>query len=130
MIINEKNISPIAKSEVPAMIDKYIDSIEKAYPDLRVEKYYVNDMGQNNDVLMVNKSLVFRFPKYEQGIIQLKRETAILEYIKNTVTTPIPHPIYHSFLKPEPGEVFTGYEFIDGVPLWKERLQSIQGLNQ
>ncbi len=107
------------------MVNKYIDNIKEVYPDLSIENYYANDIGQNNDVLIVNKSLVFRFPKYEQGIIQLKKETEVLEYIKNIITTPIPHPIYHSFEKLKPGEFFTGYKLIDGVPLWRESLQSI-----
>lgn len=52
---------------------KYIESIKQIYPDLTIENYYPNEIGQNNDVLIVNNSLVFRFPKYKQGIIQLKK---------------------------------------------------------
>ncbi|MFJ7183166.1 phosphotransferase family protein [Lysinibacillus xylanilyticus] len=85
-------------------------------------------MGQNNDVLIVNKSLVFRFPKYKNGIIQLRRETAILKYIKGIVSTPIPNPIYQSFEEVEPGKVFTGYKLIDGVPLWKESLTDVKSV--
>jgi aminoglycoside 2''-phosphotransferase len=108
------------------MNNRYIKNIKQNYPNLSIENCYANDIGQNNDVLIVNNSLVFRFPKYRQGIIQLKRETEILEYIKNIITTPIPHPIYQSFKKLKPGEVFTGYKLIAGVPLWKENLQSIK----
>lgn len=108
------------------MGNKYIETIKRVYPDLSIENCYANDIGQNNNVLIVNKSLVFRFPKYEQGITQLKKETGILKYIKNIITIPIPYPIYQSFDKLKPGDVFTGYELIAGVPLWKESLQNIK----
>ncbi|WP_256992513.1 hypothetical protein [Paenibacillus sp. XY044] len=60
-------------------MNKFIEIIKGVYPDLYIEDYYLNDIGQNNDVLIVNKSLVFRFPKYKNGIIQLRRETEILK---------------------------------------------------
>ena len=79
-------------------------------------------------MLIVNHSLVFRFPKYKNGIIQLRRETEILKYIKDIVSTPIPNPIYESFGEFEPGKAFTGYILIDGVPLWKESLIGIKSV--
>ncbi len=35
-------------------------------------------MGQNNDVLIVNESLIFRFPRYRQGIDASRREVCLL----------------------------------------------------
>lgn len=108
------------------MAFKYIESIKQIYPDLTIQNYYPNEIGQNNDVWIINNSLVFRFPKYKQGIIQLKKETELLEYIKNIITIPIPNPTYQSLENSKPGEVFTGYKLIAGVPLWKDRLQNIK----
>lgn len=88
------------------MDNKFIENINWVYPDLVIEDCYANDIGQNNNVLIVNKSLVFRFPKYVLGITQLKKETKILEYIKNSVTIPIPHLIYQSFEKLNLGVVW------------------------
>jgi aminoglycoside 2''-phosphotransferase len=105
---------------------KYIDRIKQVYPDLSIENCEPNDIGQNNDVLIINKSLVFRFPKYKKGIINLKKETAILESIKNIITTPIPYPIYKSFNQMEVGEVFTGYKLIQGSPLWEKDFKKIE----
>ncbi|WP_285400051.1 hypothetical protein [Lysinibacillus sp. fls2-241-R2A-57] len=90
------------------MNNNYIENIQSLYSDLSIEDFYPNEIGQNNDVLIVNKSLVFRFPKYKYGIIQLRRETEILKYIKGIVSIPIPNPIYQSFEMLEPGKVFTG----------------------
>jgi len=110
------------------MNNSFIENIQSCYSDLSIEDYYLNEIGQNNDVLIVNKSLVFRFPKYKNGIIQLRRETEILKYIKGIVSTPIPNPIYQSFEEVEPGKVFTGYKLIDGVPLWKESLTDVKSV--
>ncbi|WP_226674861.1 phosphotransferase family protein [Mesobacillus jeotgali] len=105
---------------------KLIEQIQKIYPDLIINDFYVNEIGQNNDVIIVNKSLVFRFPKYKQGIIQLKRETEILKYIKDIVSVPIPMPIYESFGELQPGKVFTGYRLIEGNPLWRNSFLEIK----
>jgi len=110
------------------MNNSFIENIQSCYSDLSIEDFYLNEIGQNNDVLIVNKSLVFRFPKYKNGIIQLRRETAILKYIKGIVSTPIPNPIYQSFEEGEPVKVFTGYKLIDGVPLWKESLTDVKSV--
>ncbi|MCH7322107.1 aminoglycoside phosphotransferase family protein [Solibacillus sp. MA9] len=110
------------------MNNNFIENIQSFYSDLSIEDFYLNEIGQNNDVLIVNKSLVFRFPKYRNGIIQLRRETEILKYIKGIVSTPIPNPIYQSFEELEPGKVFTGYKLIDGVPLWKESLTGVKSV--
>lgn len=75
------------------MINNYMKNVKSIYPNISIENFYLNEMGQNNDVLIVNHSLVFRFPKYKNGIIQLKRETEILQYIKDIISTPIPNPI-------------------------------------
>ncbi|MGP4108452.1 hypothetical protein [Virgibacillus sp. L01] len=96
------------------MSNKHIERIKQVYPNLFIEDFYPNEIGQNNDVLIINNSLVFRFPKYQKGILQLKRETEILEQIKNIVSIPIPEPIYRSFEELVPGKVFTGYSLIEG----------------
>ncbi|MCM3122821.1 MULTISPECIES: aminoglycoside phosphotransferase family protein [unclassified Mesobacillus] len=108
------------------MKDKLIESIKKVYPDIYIKDYQLNEIGQNNDVLIVNNSLVFRFPKYKSGIIQLKREAEILEYISKTISVSIPNPIYASFHESEPGKVFTGYKKIEGEPLWRKSLLEIK----
>lgn len=110
------------------MNNNLIENIQAVYSDLFIEDFYPNEIGQNNDVLIVNKSLVFRFPKYKNGIIHLRRETDILKYIKGIVSTPIPYPIYQSLEEIEPGKVFTGYKLIDGVPLWNESLTGLESI--
>lgn len=108
----------------------FIESIQRVYPDLIIKDYYVNEIGQNNDVIVVNESLVFRFPKYNQGILQLRRETDILKYIEDKVSLLTPVPVYKSFDELEPGKVFTGYQLIEGKPLWRNSLLEIKNDDQ
>ena len=110
------------------MKNNFIENIQSVYSDLSIEDFYPNDIGQNNNVLIVNGSLVFRFPKYKNGIIQLRKETEILQYIKGIISIPIPNPIYQYFEELEPGKAFTGYKLIDGVPLWMESLRGIKDI--
>ncbi|WP_430787350.1 phosphotransferase family protein [Virgibacillus flavescens] len=107
------------------MNNNYIENVKQVYPDLCIENCKPNDIGQNNDVLIINESLVFRFPKYKLGIVQLKKETEIFEYIRDIVSITIPHPIFQSFEVIEIGKVFSGYRLIEGSPLWKESLEKI-----
>jgi aminoglycoside 2''-phosphotransferase len=106
-------------------MEKYIERIKQVYPSLTIKGFQLNEIGQNNDVLIVNGTMVFRFPKYKKGIESLNKETVILEAIKNKVSLPIPNPIYQSFDKWEAGKAFVGYELIQGSPLWKGSFASI-----
>ncbi|TVX92069.1 phosphotransferase family protein [Paenibacillus agilis] len=108
------------------MIASYKGLIEQKYPELVIEHIEPNAIGQNNDVVMINNSLVFRFPKYEEGIRQLKREIELLKVIHYQATLPIPLPKYVSFEAMVPGQVFTGYKLIAGAPFWKEELDRVQ----
>ncbi|WP_246629251.1 phosphotransferase family protein [Mesobacillus maritimus] len=108
------------------MSSSYIEHIKQVYPDLVIVDSYLNGLGQNNDVLIINNSLVFRFPKYENGISPLIQEAALLKYLKNIISISIPHPTYYSFKRLEPGNVFAGYNLIKGEPFWKESLEKIE----
>ncbi|GLC89031.1 phosphotransferase family protein [Lysinibacillus piscis] len=108
------------------MKNDLLEKIQLIYPNFSIENVHLNEIGQNNDVFIINDSFVFRFPKYPNGIMQLRRETAILTYIQNIVSIPIPNPSYQSLESEEPGQAFTGYHLIEGAPLWKEDLLSIE----
>ncbi|GIP31981.1 phosphotransferase family protein [Paenibacillus sp. J2TS4] len=108
---------------------RYLELIQNVYPDLSIEEVAPNDIGQNNDVFIINHCYVFRFPKYKAGITGLKIETALLESIQHHATIPIPNPVYKSFEAMEVGKVFAGYKLIQGTPLWKEELVNIQDKN-
>ena len=54
---------------------------------MRIERLRLNDDGQNNDVLIVNDDLIFRFPRDEEGIDKLETEVALLGRLRPFVTT-------------------------------------------
>ncbi|WP_028559114.1 phosphotransferase family protein [Paenibacillus pinihumi] len=108
------------------MSENYINRIVQTYPDLSIHGWQSNAIGQNNDVLIINESLVFRFPKYQSGIECLIEETKILSCLKSRVSMPIPELLYTSFEELEAGKVFTGYSLIQGSPLWKKDMDQIK----
>jgi aminoglycoside 2''-phosphotransferase len=101
------------------------ERIRESYPELNINHSEVIDLGQNNDVLMVNDNLVFRFPKYVEGIKKLKKETEVLEQIKGKLSLSIPYPRYKSMETNEVGKVFNGYQRIEGTPLWPDMMKNI-----
>ena len=44
-------------------IDKYQQQIHDAFPELSIEQISLNEEGLNNDILVINEELIFRFPK-------------------------------------------------------------------
>lgn len=103
----------------------YKQHIEKEFPNLSIHSIEHNEIGQNNDVLIVNRELVFRFPKYEAGIRELAEEVRILRFVRERVSLPIPEPVYCCFSADRVGHAFAGYRMIPGEPLWNPALQSI-----
>jgi aminoglycoside 2''-phosphotransferase len=77
--------------------------IEATYPDLRIQTYSFNNRGQNNDVLIVNEEIVFRFPRTSHGARQLRAEAAILSHLQDRVTLQVPNPLYLSLPEERPG---------------------------
>lgn len=105
---------------------EYIDVIREKYPNITIREYEKNTIGQKNDVIMINNKLVFRFPKYKDGIKKLKIETEVLKMLNNHRALNIPNPIYNNFEKHEIGKFFSGYRMIPGKPLWRDTFLNIE----
>jgi len=58
--------------------ERYIVRVNEVCPDLLVEAVTLDVQGQNNDILVVNDEVIFRFPKYDECVNRLEIETAIL----------------------------------------------------
>jgi aminoglycoside 2''-phosphotransferase len=112
-------------SKKEKIMEDKINLIKEKITHLDIKQYDENKQGQNNDVLIVNNEWVFRFPKYREGIKQLKKETAILDYVSSKLSLPVPQPSYKCFHPDEPGMVFTGYRILPGTPLWKKDLSCL-----
>ncbi|KAA0549895.1 aminoglycoside phosphotransferase family protein [Bacillus sp. BGMRC 2118] len=107
------------------MITKLTNRILEVYPKLTINSVVIDETGQNNHVVIINDSLVFRFPKYEQGIKDLETEVTILKNLKGVTTLPISSPTYLSFEKHCVGKVFSGYQKIEGETLSKDSFQEL-----
>lgn len=110
--------------------NEYVAYLQSLYPELQINSVYINEIGQNNDVLIVNDNIVFRFPKYEKGIQKLRIEKQLLERIRPFITLQIPNPSYQGFQDEVPGKVFAGYEMIEGDPFLKNIFTEINDEKQ
>ena len=99
-------------------IDTYQQRIHDIFPELSIEKISLNDEGLNNDIIVINEDLIFRFSKHEYAISILNKEVKIIELIKNYITLDVPNIFYKSF-------DFIGYFMISGVALRKDILWEI-----
>lgn len=111
----EENLVAIRqKSMDSGKLGAYLDRIKQAYPELGTNKAEIVMEGQNNDVLIVNDSHVFRFPRHQEATDRLETECAILNWIHPYITSAeVPAPLF-SDLSPLVGEAFLGYRIIEG----------------
>ena len=105
----------------------YQSRIQTAFPELPIHSTILDHGGQNNDILIVNEKLIFRFPKYFQGIEDLRRESKILSTIRHRLSLPTPHFIYQNLEEQTVGQAFVGYQIIPGQPLWTEVFAQMKG---
>ena len=104
---------------------QYRKSVEAACPELTVHSAALDSSGQNNDLLLVNDELLFRFPKYAQGVAALRREHAILHAVRAQLPLATPHFIYHNMDNAQAGRAFAAYRKLPGAPLWTETFAQI-----
>lgn len=120
--------------------NEMLDAIRKLAPGLALRTIERIGSGQNNEVWLVDSAFIFRFPRYEEGVRQLRREADLLERIAGRLPLAIPRPEY-GVLEPaarrDPaaapraesaaaGRAFMGYRKIEGVPLEGERLHRMR----
>lgn len=104
---------PNRKGTIMADHDAFIGRIQRAAPDLAIDRIEVNQEGMVNDVVVINGEIVFRFPKTAWGQRSLAAEVALLEVIRDRVPVPVPHPVVHD-------ETMASYRMIQGEPLTRE----------
>ncbi len=91
---------------------------EAQCPGLRVESLTVlSEEGQFNRLLLVNGEYVFRCPRYQDGVLTLKREAQVLQHIWGRVPLRTPRVRWASSSSVELGEAFLAYDFLPGRPL-------------
>ncbi|MHA2050967.1 MAG: phosphotransferase family protein [Promethearchaeota archaeon] len=106
----ESNPSDVDIHQVIKEISKFIPKISKN----QIKFLY---HGTHN-VFEVKSKYIFRIPdrlfRNEKGIELIQKETGILNFLKNNISTTIPQPLFLSLTEDFP---FVGYEKIPGVSL-------------
>lgn len=107
-------------------IDAYVQQIRAAYPDLDINQAQLNASGgQFSDVLIVNQTLIFRFPKSLHVAAELYREIPVLRTLQGKLPLPIPNVIYQSQAAQPDHLAFMGYPMIPGRPLLRDVFAAI-----
>ncbi len=91
-------------------IDQFRVRIHAEVPDLDIRIIEPLGAGNNNDVVLVNGTLVFRFARHKQAVVELERETALLRALAGRSPLAVPEPLYVA-------KGVVGYIRIPGVPL-------------
>ncbi len=105
--------------------ETYLKTLFEFYPGLPIRNAHLHKDGQYNDILIINDEIIFRFPRYAEGVQSIQNEVRILSRIQGYTTLPIPNPIYTSKDEQRLGKIFMGYRMLPGEPVWLEILQNI-----
>ncbi len=107
-------------------MDAYLRQIQAAYPELSIDPTKISiSGGQFSDVLMLDQTLIFRFPKSPEAAVELYHDIAILKALQRKLPLPIPDVLY--VIEQAPGQLaFMGYPMIPGQPLLRELFATLQ----
>lgn len=106
-------------------LDRRVSAILRAYPKLELHAASAFARGQYADTYLINDALVFRFPRYAEGVQMLERERAILCGIRGHLPLETPEPLYLSLGNGQPGDAFIGYPLIRGEGLARGAVAAI-----
>lgn len=84
-----------------------------------------SNAGFNNDVFIVNKEYIFRFPKDDKAVRHLNREIKLLPLLAKKTTLTVPHFEFMGSVDSNPDHPFVGYRLLPGLPLneWEQPKQ-------
>jgi aminoglycoside 2''-phosphotransferase len=103
----------------------YLSQIRTVLPTIPLD-WIEADSGQFNDVLIINKKWVFRFPRYRAGVARLVAEARLLEALRGRLPLATPEPAHQVFDPPVPGLAFMSYPLLPGEPLTNQWLEQVR----
>lgn len=108
-------------------IDALVRYIVSCHPELKVASARLhNTDGQNNDVLFVNESLVFRFPRTDKVAGSFHSQIIALEQLAQRLPLPIPVPLYKNLDATHVSRIFFGYPRLTGESMQAETLAALE----
>ncbi|HMA38287.1 MAG TPA: phosphotransferase [Chloroflexia bacterium] len=101
-----------------AQLELYSRAIAESFPALANRRLEYLAHGKDHVTCLVNKELVFRFPKRADAAGKLRMEISLLPELASTLPLPIPHFSYVARTPPPSfPRVFVGYRRLAGEPL-------------
>ena len=101
----------------------YAARLRETFPALAVEEIHLLGAGDNNDAVLVNGRMVFRFPRHAQAVKALATETALLRALAGRLPLAVPRPVYVA-------DDVDGYERIPGEELARETVRALPAADQ
>ena len=72
---------------MPDSMGPYLQSIQSDYPELSIrDSELIGRGGQYNEILIVNKDIIFRFPMFEEGLETLQQEISVLQGLQGKLS--------------------------------------------
>jgi aminoglycoside 2''-phosphotransferase len=99
---------------------KYLLKIKREFPGLTWKNYEYINHGYDHAVIILDKKIVFRFPKSNKYKKILKDEIILLDYLNKRITANIPD--YYSSAK---NYSFAAYHFLQGRELTVHRFKKL-----
>lgn len=88
--------------------------IDEQFPELSPSRVVPISRGWDNAAFRVNDDLVFRFPRRQLGAACMENEINVLPSIADTLTLPIPKPLFVGKPSGDYPWSFAGYRFLLG----------------
>lgn len=100
--------------------------IRQASPEYPIHTIHeLQHDGQFSDVLIVNGTYIFRFPRQRDTAHAMWTEIALLQWLQGRLPLAIPNPIYNAVVEADQRAVFMGYDRLGGVPLSEADLNAL-----
>lgn len=90
--------------------------IKSSLPDLKINDVQSNNNGWDNDIIIINMKIVFRFPKNKEVTEKVMREASLLDSFRK-LQPKIEIPEYCLLYSENRSLECVYYPYIDGVPL-------------
>jgi aminoglycoside phosphotransferase (APT) family kinase protein len=102
---------------------EYLEKIRAVYPSISLDRLEFNQEGMVNDIIIVDRQLVCRFPKTEWAQEVLTHEEIVLNLLQDRVELQVPR--FEHF-----EEDFASYRLIRGEPLSRTTLLKLSDREQ
>ncbi|MBS4192018.1 aminoglycoside phosphotransferase family protein [Bacillus sp. FJAT-49705] len=93
-----------------------VDFIQKAFPTLKMNEIMENHRGWDNDIIMINHSDVFRFPKNEKIASKIEIEKQLLDLLSEKEPL-LSIPAYKLLNDKNKRLICTRHKYIEGLPM-------------